>query len=150
MLRDNKLHHVVFCCSHQKAGKLQQGTIGFLLLRSAVSGARGTPPADYKGHSLSLCETSSEVVGQVGYPPNPGETCCNSVSLLDNSVALLLFGRSCLKGQNKPVSKDVITTWISSVLASFPHLSLLLICFLSLLMSTFVTIPKYFFCNSLT
>lgn len=60
-------------------------------------------------------------MGQIKYPPLPGETCCNSASCLDDSVLLIFFGRRCLfqlwpdfQGwQNKPVSKYAVAVWIS-------------------------------------
>lgn len=50
----------------------------------------------HKLQQLSVFGNSSEGMGQIKYPPLPGETCCNSASCLDDSVLLILFGRRCL------------------------------------------------------
>lgn len=77
-----------------KGADCQQDTIGFPLVRFSVSGAQGTSSEDCKGHSLSLCETSSEVVGQIRCFPNPGGNCCNSAFFWKTVWCLLLFGRN--------------------------------------------------------
>lgn len=98
-------------CYYQEEEKLHKMFSTLKVFQSLVSKWQHRP------HQLYLYGSSSEVMGQMKYPPLPGETCCNSVSYLDDSVLLTLLGRRCLfqlwpvfQGwQSKPVSKYAVT-----------------------------------------
>lgn len=72
--------------SPEKEGKLPARHNRFSSLKIFRLWWGGTAPEDCKGHSLSLCKTSSEVVGKADTLQTLWETCCNSASFLDNSV----------------------------------------------------------------
>lgn len=96
-LRDHKIHQVVLVVFiEEKREDSRQGTIGFPLLRFSVCGAQGTLPEDSKDHPHSLCKTCDEVVAQVRYSRNPGETCHNSESFLGNSVVFAFIWKKLL------------------------------------------------------
>lgn len=131
-------------CYYQEEEKLHKMFSTLKVFQSLVSKWQHRP------HQLYLYGSSSEVMGQMKYPPLPGETCCNSVSYLDECAADFTWKKmpfstlTCFSGLTEQASFQICCylPGFLLVLASFPYLSLLLSPILGHLMRASIKIPK--------